>query len=254
VSIRPDDRGLLLGDGVFETIRVEQGRPLLFERHLRRLSNATETLGFAAPIKEVRSKVRAALAESSDGFHSLRMTVTRGVGPRGLLPPDNPQPTVLVSMSPAGARPNAVVHASLSGVRRNAASPSTQIKSLAYLDNILARQQAAPGCEDVIMLNTDGFPACTSIGNMLALTNQGWVTPAFEIGGILPGIVREVLIEKGHVRETRLTLAEARRLPLARSNSLVGVQPLKLVDGCDPALSAIEQLTKALQAAERSEP
>ncbi|NRA30440.1 MAG: aminotransferase class IV [Parvularculaceae bacterium] len=253
MPIEANDRGFLLGDGIFETLRVESGTPLLSERHLRRLARAADVLGFIPPLERVREAVAEALRPCSEGAHSMRITVTRGPGPRGLLPPAEPVPTVLVTVAEAGPRSTRLVTASLASIRRNAASPSTQIKSLGYLDNILARQQAEEGCDDVIMLNTDDFVACTSIGNIFALTPQGWVTPAVHLGGILPGIVREVLLERGPVREAELTSDDLSQYPLARSNSLMGVQPMRVVGGAVPDETAVGRLTEVLEEVERLE-
>ena len=255
MNIAWNDRGVMLGDGLFETLRIENARPLLFARHLKRLQTSGDKLGLKIPMQQVKNAAEQAIVAENVTSGSLRITVTRGPGPRGLVPPAKPQPTVFATVTPVGPRPSAdaIVNASVSTIRRNAGSPTGAMKTLSYLDNVLARQEAESGCDDVIMMNTNGFPACTSIANILVLMDKGWMTPALDLGGVLPGIIREVLIEKAAVQEKELTLADLQKYPLARCNSLVGVQPLQLLGGPMPDLEAIRKLRAALEATERGE-
>lgn len=252
--IEPEDRGLLLGDGLFETLRVEGGRPLLLGRHLARLAAAAEVLRLRVPFDAVQAGIEEAIASLAPGqAGSMRITVTRGPGPRGLVPPADPRPATLVTAAPSGFRTNSVIAAQIARTRRNAGSAAGQMKTLCYADNILARMEASADASDAIMLNTDGWPACTTIGNLLAWTPDGWVTPPLELGGILPGVVRGVLIESGQLREAPIAEEDLLRFPLARSNSLAGVQPLVIPGGAPPVPAATAELTATLEAVERRE-
>ncbi len=97
--VDPADRGLALGDGLFETIRVRDGRPLRLAAHCARLRAGADVLDLPVPVSD--EALGRALEETlkanavTDGV--LRLTLTRGPGPRGLLPPPQPRPTVLIT-------------------------------------------------------------------------------------------------------------------------------------------------------------
>jgi branched-chain amino acid aminotransferase len=99
--IDPSDRGLLLGDGLFETMRAAGGRLPLLPRHMARLLDGAVLLGLPAPSEEtVADAARALLAAEGLAVAAVRLTLTRGPGPRGLLPPDEPAPTLLLTAAP----------------------------------------------------------------------------------------------------------------------------------------------------------
>lgn len=250
-AISAQDRGFLLGDGLFETLRVRDGKPLLLARHLRRMAKAAERLKL--PLCREDIAVWAKTAAAGCPSASLRITVTRGPGPRGLLPPSDPQPTVLISTHDNGPRNPSTAKVIISSVHRNAKSPTSQMKVLSYMDQVLARQEAqAAGAGDAIMLSTTGEAASTSMANLLALSPDGWITPPLS-AGILPGIVREVLLERGAVQEQSISPADLQRWPLARSNSLLGVEPLTLEGGAAADMAEAQRLTAVLEQAESEE-
>jgi branched-chain amino acid aminotransferase len=231
--IDPADRGFTLGDGVFETIRVIGGRPRHLARHFERLHDGAGVLGFAVPHDET------SLAHALDGLlaacglteATLRMTVTRGPAPRGVLPPASPGPTVLVTAAPAGTPVGPARLAVASVTRRNEFSPLSRIKSLNYLDNILARQEAADlGADDAVLLNTKGRVAETTIANLFAVIDGVVVTPPVAEGA-LPGIARSLVLKALDVVERPLAVQELYRArEIVLTNSL-GVRPVASVDG-----------------------
>ncbi len=186
------DRGLLLGDGLFDTSLVLNGRMVWREAHVARLAASAQSLGFTLDVARVEAAIDAVLQQTGHG--SLRLTVTRGTGPRGLAPPTHPKPTIFAVVNPLRAAALfAPLKLHVTAIRRNEMSPVARVKSLAYLDGVLASREAlAAGCDDALFLNTQNRVACTSVGNIYALTGDQLVTPPTE-DGILPGIVRGVL-------------------------------------------------------------
>jgi branched-chain amino acid aminotransferase len=253
-----DDRGFLLGDGFFTTMRIEKGRPLLLSRHLRRLSSSACFFGMDVPREDLEQAIREALAGFAEDAGSLRLTVSRGPGPRGLLPPADPKPRITVTLAPQGRRSRAPVRAVVSTIRRNEGSPVTCHKTLGYLDHILARQEAERNeAEEAVMLINSGKAACTTIGNLvLATPEPPYLTPPLAQGGVLPGIVREVLFEAGLLREEPIGRDMLLQHPALRTNSVVGVQPL-LIEGFGGRNEAGQRqlavLTQALEEAEARE-
>ncbi|PWC43191.1 aminotransferase class IV [Azospirillum sp. TSO22-1] len=231
--IAPADRGLLLGDGLFETLRVSGGRPLRLDRHLARLRAGAEILGLAVPLDDAglaaameRLLERRGLSEAS-----LRLTLTRGPGPRGLLPPAEPTPTLLITAAPRTPPlpPARVVVAR--ETRRNEHSPLSRIKSLSTLDGVLARQEAARrGADDALLLNTAGRVAEASAANLFLWLDGALVTPPVAEGA-LPGVLRAAVLEAFPVAERPVTVEDLARTEEAFLTSSLGVRPVVTVDG-----------------------
>lgn len=231
--IDPADRGLLLADGLFETLRADGGRPFCLEAHLMRLASGAAFLGLPVPpAAAVAAAIQETLAANGLAEASIRVTLTRGAGPRGLLPPAEVRPTLMVAAHPLPtARPD-TMSASLASIRRNEHSPLAQLKSLAYLDNILAlREAVAASCDEAILLNTAGRIAGGSRSNLF-LVLDGVVTTPPPSEGLLPGIARQTVLSLAArhrlpARETVLSLADLMRASEAfLTNSLLEVMPL----------------------------
>jgi branched-chain amino acid aminotransferase len=148
---------------------------------------------------------------------AVRITLSRGPAARGLLPSGTPTPTLLVGAAqlPPVAPPARLVISEIT--RRNEFSPLSRIKSLNYLDGVLARQEAEKaGADDALLLNTAGNVAEATAANVFLLMNGEWITPPVE-DGALPGIARALLLEHGVAREQRITCSD---LPEAQAGFL----------------------------------
>ncbi|MGH6842384.1 MAG: aminotransferase class IV, partial [Methylocella sp.] len=135
------DRGLLLGDGLFETMAVYNARVFDLDAHLERLASGLGVLGFvqAVDFEKLRFAIGHYLAAEEATSCVLRVTVTRGAGPRGLAPPEAPLPAIFMTLSPMPAVRKIPLSLHVATVtRRNEHSPLSRIKALPYLDNLLA--------------------------------------------------------------------------------------------------------------------
>lgn len=249
-AIRIDDRGFLLGDGVFETMLLRNGAPAFLGRHIERLTHGLKTLGIDAQALEGLREIIGELAirNSADkGDASLRLTVTRGPGPRGLAPPSRSEPnaTVLMTCAPARAKKQGMRALVVSSRLRAAAGVHAQCKTLGYLENVLAMNDAmAAGADDALMLNAGGRIACASAANLFAIAPDGVVmTPALSEGA-LSGIVRSVLIDAA--AKVGVTMAERAMAPadlngcaLFLTNSLIGLAPARLPETADTGTNEI---------------
>lgn len=191
------DRGLLLGDGLFETMAVCRGKVCDLEAHLARLNAGLNILGFArsADIPKLRADIAQYLAAEGALSAVLRVTLTRGTGPRGLAPPEAPCPMILMTLSPMPPKREGPVSLRIATVtRRNEHSPLSSIKALPYLDNVLALSEArAQGADDALMLNTRGTIVCASAANLFIIRDGRLETPP--IGdGALPGTMRALIL------------------------------------------------------------
>ena len=230
------DRGLLLGDGLFETLRAYAGQPFRLADHLQRLGRAAGELGMSLPVDAPELVQGVVDVLAANGLQkadaALRITLTRGAGPRGLLPPDDPRPTLMVTAAPYHVPTTDAMSAVVVAVRRNEGSPLSRLKSLNYLDNILAaREAAAHGADEAVMLNNRGQVACGARANLFAVVDDVLVTPPLA-DGVLGGITRHLVLEAA--RDLGLGVAERSLLPadldrageLFLTNSLLEIVPI----------------------------
>jgi len=232
--VRADDRGLTLGDGLFETLRVRGGDVLRRDAHLARLRAGMGVLSLdGAPGDADLARAldeTAAANEIQDGV--LRLTLTRGPGRRGVLPPDDPRPTVLITAAALPGADPAPQRAVIARVtRRNEHSPLSQCKCLNYLDNILARQEAETGgADEALLLNTAGRLAEASAANLFLVLDGALVTPPLA-DGALPGVMRADVIAQAGGRERSLAPDDLGRASEAFLTNSLGIRPLVSVDG-----------------------
>ncbi|SNB66266.1 branched-chain amino acid aminotransferase [Arboricoccus pini] len=208
------DRGLLLGDGVFETVAIRNRTPFQIDAHLTRLNEGAARLGISFAIARASDAIHELAAAYDRPDAILRLTLTHGPSDRGLARPRSPEPTIFASISPwtppRRAEPVRLVTAS---IRRNETSPSSRHKTLNYLDQIAALEEAGRrGADDALLLNTEGRPACASAANLFAVHGRTLLTPALDEGA-LPGTVRRALITAAPTlgfepKETRISCAE----------------------------------------------
>jgi branched-chain amino acid aminotransferase/4-amino-4-deoxychorismate lyase len=234
-----DDRGLLLGDGLFETLLWVDGQVQCLDAHLDRLAAGCKILGLPVPDREAAGRLcRAAPGEAGveSGRAAVRLTLTAGSGGRGL---DRPgAPTIRLMARAAAATPvSAPADLVLARTRRNEGSPAARLKTLSYLDNVLARGEArAAGADEAVMLNNRGELACASAANLFWITDDTLFTPALSCG-VLNGIVRARVLAKAAALgvETVVVAAGVPALEGARAafltNSLIGVRPVARFEG-----------------------
>lgn len=253
-AINIADRGLLLGDGVFETVLLANGVPAFWAAHMARLGGALDALSIPARADDFTLeavKDLAARCGVSKGAAVLRVTVTRGAGARGLAPSPALSPTLLMTAQPYAPPPDGPLRLVVSGYRRSASSVSSAYKTTNYLDNIMARREAGQaGADDAVMLNENGRVACASAANIFVLNGDGTIATPPVADGALPGIVRKVLLEQGadefNIREDAFAPGALRGRPVFLTNSLMGVRPAHL-DG-DAAIQGDGEFLSALQA------
>lgn len=237
-GIDPADRGFTLGDGLFETIRVRGGDAVWLDRHLARLAEGSAVLGIPQRFDDAALAEACAAVIEAEGIEAgaLRLTVSRGVGPRGVLPPAALSPTVLIA-GHAGLPPQGPVTLVVArGTCRNQASPLSRVKSLNYLDAVLARREAAArGVDDAVMLNTAGRVAETSIANLFARIDGGWVTPPVEEGA-LPGIMRAEVLARLRAVERPLSVADLQRAEAMLLTNALSIRAVAQFEGSAPSV------------------
>jgi branched-chain amino acid aminotransferase len=195
-----NDRGFLLGDGLFETMRVVNGRPFRMAQHLERLTRGLDFVKIKLPFtpKELQ-KFAAELIERNQLPDSiLRLMITRGPAPRGYSTKNSGPPTVLMTLSPLpAATPDEPLQWSLvtSPFRVPASDALASFKTTSKMLNILARAEAEErGADEALLLNTNGEAAEAAGGNLFWVYQERICTvPTGR--GVLPGITRAVVLE-----------------------------------------------------------
>lgn len=200
MSVPYDDRGLTLGDGLFETLLSVNGRLILWDEHVDRLRRGCQALALPAPReRDLAEAVAAALLESglAEGRAAVRLTWTAGSGGRGLDRPAAPAPRLFATAASAPA-PTTPARLIVSDVRRNEGSPASRLKTLSYIDNVLAREQArARGADEAVMLNNRGELACAGAANLFWVRDGEVFTPDLACGA-LDGIMRARVLDAAH--------------------------------------------------------
>lgn len=202
------DHGFTVGDGVFETMKVVEGRAFALTRHLRRLDRSAAVLGLAVPahdlISEAVSEVLFANAPAIDGPARLRITLTAGIAPLGS-DRGNAQPTLVVAVMPAAVWPETTSIATVPWVR-NERSAVTGAKTTSYAENVVALEHAhARGASEAIFANSVGR-LCEGTGSNIFVVVDGMaLTPRLE-SGCLAGITRELVLDWTDAQEADLDL------------------------------------------------
>jgi branched-chain amino acid aminotransferase len=194
------DHGLLYGDGIFEGIRAYNGRVFKLERHIDRLFDSAKAIRLDIP--HTHAEVCGIVVEAcrrngiTNGY--IRLVVTRGPGDLGIDPRKCPRAEVIVIVKPTLSiyrAPSSGIRVVTSTFRRN--SPDTlspSIKSLNYLNNVLARIEANDrGADEALMLDANGYIAEATVDNFFIVTERGLVTPPTATN--LKGVTRETVLE-----------------------------------------------------------
>ncbi|KHL12835.1 UNVERIFIED_CONTAM: class IV aminotransferase [Mumia flava] len=188
------DHGLVVGDGVFETVKVEEGVPFALERHLLRLARSAIGLGLDAPdLDALRSGVASCLAGQDLVFGRIRITLTSGRGPLGS-PRGGGAPTAIVVVEPA-TRPGPTTSVVSVPWTRNERGALTGLKTTSYAENAVMIEYArARGATEALIPNTAGL-LCEGTGsNVFYVLDGQLVTPTLE-SGCLAGVTRALVLE-----------------------------------------------------------
>ncbi|MBX7198808.1 MAG: aminotransferase class IV [Rhodospirillaceae bacterium] len=206
--IDPADRGLAFGDGLFETMSLRKGRVRRLPAHLARLRLGAGALGIPLAYDDanLESQVTGLVAANTLTEAVVKITLTRGPDARGLALPARPKPTLLITTAEAPPEPEPARVIISSVTRRNEFSALSRFKTLNYLDNVIARDQAVQaGADDALLLNTQGRLAGGTAANVFLLVNGGLITPPVEEGA-LPGVARADAIRLTRAEEKPVTV------------------------------------------------
>jgi len=211
------DHALLYGDGIFEGIRIYHGKIFKEQQHIQRFFESAKVIRLTLPmspeqLSRAMYDTMRANGVSGDGY--IRLVVTRGVGALGISIRRTANPTIIIIVDKITLYPVEVyergLHCIISSITRNHVNAlNPRIKSLNYLNNVLAKAEAhAAGADEAIMLGIDGH-VCECTGDNIFVVRNGELLTPGTWEGLLEGITRDVVMELARkrgipVRETSL--------------------------------------------------
>ncbi len=195
-KISINERGFLFGDGIFETLRVFNGKIFDFKNHKDRIKTGLKALKFEAKIDDLEKKCYQLLEKNQIKNGILRISITRGIGSNGYLPTNKSKPLIVIKTEPLREITNKKITLGISSITKPSSdSFPIQYKtnnSLPYILNKIEAQEK--NLFDLIMLNKDGFISETSSANIFWIKNNQFFTPSLSCD-ILPGIIRKNLLQ-----------------------------------------------------------
>ncbi|HKM49576.1 MAG TPA: branched-chain-amino-acid transaminase [Candidatus Bathyarchaeia archaeon] len=224
-SVSVFDHGLLYGDGVFEGIRVYNGVIFQYKEHLDRLYSSAKAIKLKIPLstEEMTNAIVETVRRNGLKDAYIRLVVTRGVGDLGVDPRNCQKSSIIIitkHVEPsygAEARQNGV-SVTISSIRRDAVdATSHEVKSLNYLNSVLAKLEAVEvGADDALMLDRNGFISEATTTNLFIVKDNEFFTP-HSSAGILQGVTRKRTIKL--VRELGYNMFETTLTPYAVTNA-----------------------------------
>ncbi|UCC55759.1 MAG: aminodeoxychorismate lyase [Gammaproteobacteria bacterium] len=247
------DRGLLFGDGVFETLAVTGGEPRFWLRHLQRLAEGCRRLGLPLPDASRLRDEAAALLTGNDAC-VLKIIMTRGAGGRGYRPPGKAQPTRILQLHPWPELPqecaDSGVRVCLCTMRLGSNPQLAGIKHLNRLEQVLARQEwDDPDIREGLMLDGGGCVIEGTMSNLFVVSGENLLTPNLGRCGVA-GIMRTVMMELASSLGIAVSVCKLQPVDVEQAdevfltNSLIGVWP---VIGLGERAWSVGRVTRQLQ-------
>ena len=238
-SVSVDDRGLQYGDGLFETMGARDGRVRRFQNHMARLAESCHRLGMPAPPIDL---IETDCARALEGFGAavVKLTLTRGPGPRGYPPPAEPSLTRIVvstaqQVSESEAARPLTVHLCETRLGRN--PQLAGMKHLNRLEQVLAGAELRDtACDEGLMRSTDDRIVCATASNLFMVRDGELLTPQISDCGVA-GVMREVVLRVATTLGVPAAVGDYTLDDLARAdecfltNAVRGVRPVGRVEG-----------------------
>jgi branched-chain amino acid aminotransferase len=248
-----NDRGFLLGDGLFETMRVVGGKPFRFAQHLERMTRGADFLKIKPPFtpKELEKFSAQLIGKNNLPDSILRVTLSRGAGERGYGFNGECKPTLAMTLHAAPPEKSIEWNLVTSSLRIPAADPLSSFKTTSKILHVMARAEAKEkGADEALLVNTNGEVAETASGNLFWVYDDKICTvPTGR--GVLPGITRAVVLEicqtLGLQVNKRVIKPEALRNSqgIFVTQSALGIIPVSIFDdepvGTSPLVDQITQ-------------
>ncbi len=218
LKISPFDRGFMYGDGVFESLRTYNGKPFLLDEHLSRLEKDAKTIGIKISLTKEKLKAAVLKLIKVNGYKEsyIKIIVTRGIAKQHGLSIKNSQKSNLIILAEKQEQEQKQEWIIKISSIIKYKTPISHIKSLNYLENILAKKEAEEaGADEAILLSPEGYVTEGTISNIFMVKKGVLYTPPLSLG-ILPGITRSLVIRLAKkqgikVRERFFTIKDLKK-------------------------------------------
>lgn len=253
-AIDPLDRAFLYGDGLFTSVRVYDEKPCLWSHHVQRLQQGAERLSLHIDLTKIELDVLAKSALLGHGV--LKIIVSRGVGARGYLPPNQPA-VVYIQLFPQEKNTDDLVKQPiesglLTGQLGQVMPQLAGLKTLNRLEQVILRQELAThGWVEGLVYDVNGLLVEGVYSNCFFQVDGQWWTPPITNAGIL-GVMRAELIERMHAQDISLHLQSLHRDEIDRieamffCNALTQIVPVRQLNGRNLDVSAVTTLANLL--------
>jgi len=252
------DRAFLYGDGFFTTIRLEDGKLCLWQRHIERLIQCADQLGFNLDIEILEQQVQDFLKDHDSSFGTFKIIISRGLGERGYLPPEQ-SADIYIQFFPA-EKPEIVAEAAQpidSGLLQltlgHVMPAIAGLKTLNRMEQVLLRQElAATKWPEALVSDIQGNLIEGVYSNCFFYMDNKWYTPLLDQAGIAGVMRTEILAQMlsdniphliTHIPKTVVDQIEA----LFFCNALSGIVPVKSLNGRPLNMQPVEQLKQKLR-------
>ena len=259
------DRGFMYGDGVFETMRCYEGVVFKIDEHMARLEKSLSKVRIKPPYSKnyLKNAIYNLLEANKLKSAYIRLAITRGEGRLGIEHKDKLRPNTVIVAKEFGGYPDRMFNKGIScrvvDIYQNERSPLSGIKSLNFLNYIMARFEAKDsGSDEAIILNTKGYVAEAVTSNIFIVKSDSIATPSIA-NGALPGITRSIIIEIAKRLDIKVVeksishkeLLNAREVFL--TNSLAEVLPVIKIDRKKIGRGLPGEITKILHVSYQKE-
>jgi branched-chain amino acid aminotransferase len=231
------DRGLLLGDGVFDTMLYQNNELTYYNDHYKRLKTAAKLLSFNFNLTNEQLKNIITNLIKKNNFQNkqiaIRTNITRGVSKRGLDFDKSHKVGIYIKLN---LIPKSLfmksIKLGIANIRRNSTSPISQNKTLNYLDNVIEKNRAVKnGYEDAIFLNINEKVSCTTTSNIFYVQKNKIYTPPLK-DGVLNGVMREQFLKKKIATTQTTSLNNLLKSDyIFLTNSVFGIRPVETISG-----------------------
>jgi branched-chain amino acid aminotransferase len=231
------DRGLLLGDGVFDTMLYQNNELTYYNDHYKRLKTAAKLLSFNFNLTNEQLKNIITNLIKKNNFQNkqiaIRTNITRGVSKRGLDFDKSHKVGIYIKLN---LIPKSLfmksIKLGIANIRRNSTSPISQNKTLNYLDNVIEKNRATKnGYEDAIFLNINKKVSSTTTSNIFYVQKNKIYTPPLK-DGVLNGVMREQFLKKKIATTQTTSLNNLLKSDyIFLTNSIFGIRPVKRISG-----------------------
>lgn len=254
-SISVLDRGFQYGDGIFETLAVANGEPLLWNRHMQRFFQGAARLSLHAPSEELlRREALQACQGAARGV--LKIILTRGVSGRGYAPDMMAPPTRTIGLLPWPDYPSRHrtdgVHVQFCRNLITRHNLLAGLKHLNRLEQVLARMELRNGCAEGLMQDESGHVIEGTMTNVFIVSRGAMLTPGLTHSGVA-GVMRGLVLERAGALSIKCRTAELTRDDILRAeeifltNSLIGIWPVRQVESKNyPAGQVTKQIQEAI--------